>query len=325
MGLLLWGTATAAHAQMDASYYGVLDFSYGRLQPSGFERHHQFNSNSLSATFVGVNLKYILEGGWTPGITLETFVRLQDSKTGRRDSDPLLSRKAFVSLASPYGTVSAGRLQTFLFDTTVRFNAMGNSVPFSPAIRHIFASGNLEGVQQDVYWNRAVAYTSPNWEGATANLMFGRGERNQTGDLAAANVVYSQGLFAVALSWQKLHIDDGFNEPTRETTWQLGSTYNFGIVTVFGLYTDTHDQGLEVRSHLLSAGMSVPVGPGSVLAQMGFARASGPAVDRKHTSTSLGYLYAYNSETDFYVLGMDDRVRTQAKGLSWAAGARWRF
>ena len=36
------------------------------------------------------------------GITLETFVRFQDFKTGRNDNDPALSRKAFVSLASNY-------------------------------------------------------------------------------------------------------------------------------------------------------------------------------------------------------------------------------
>lgn len=325
MGLLLCGTAIAAHAQTAASYYGVLDFSYGRFQPSGFEPHHQFNSNSLSSSFIGANVKQILEGGWTPGITLETFLRLQDFKTGRRDSDPLLSRKAFVSLASPYGTLSAGRLQTFLFDTTVRFNALGNSTAFSPAIRHVFASGNLEGVQQDFYWNRAVAYTSPNLNGVTANLMFAKGTLDQTGDLTGANVVYSQGLFAVALSGQKVHINDGFNDPTDETTWQLGTTYNFGLATLFALYTDTHDRGLEVRSHLLSAGVSVGAGPGSVVAQMGYAQARGPAVDRRQTSTSVGYLYPYSSVVDFYVLGMDDRVRTQAKGLSLAAGARWRF
>ena len=94
---------------------------------SGFEPVHRFNSNSLSASFVGVNASYGFDGGWKPGITLETFVRFQDFKTGRNDNDPVLSRKAFVSLASNYGALSVGRLQTLLFDTTARFNAMGNS------------------------------------------------------------------------------------------------------------------------------------------------------------------------------------------------------
>ena len=33
----LLGVASAAHAQLDYSAYGVADFSYGRFEPSGFE------------------------------------------------------------------------------------------------------------------------------------------------------------------------------------------------------------------------------------------------------------------------------------------------
>jgi predicted porin len=315
----------SAHAQADYSAYGVLDFSYGRFEPSGLEPVNRFNSNSMTASFVGVNAKYGLDGGWTPGVTLETFVRFQDFKTGRSDRDPALSRKAFVSLASSYGTVNLGRLQTFLFDTTARFNALGNSVAFSPAIRHVFASGNLDGVQGDFYWNRAASYVSPTIEGVTANVMYGLGPNDQRSDLAATSIVFSRGLFATALSVQRVHVNDGINDPTKETTWQLGATYNFGWARLFGLYTRTSDGGLDVRSDIGSAGAAVPIGPGTVQFQAGFTRATGPAVDRRHTSVSAAYLYAYDSVTDIYLVGMDDRVRGQTKGISAAAGVRFRF
>lgn len=314
-----------AYAQADYSAYGVLDFSYGRFEPSGFEAVNRFNSNSMTASFVGVNAKYGLDGGWTPGVTLETFVRFQDFKTGRSDKDPALSRKAFVSLASTYGTVNVGRLQTFLFDTTARFNALGNSVAFSPALRHVFASGNLDGVQGDFYWNRAASYVSPTIEGVTANLMYGLGPNDQRGDLAAASIVYSRGLFATALSVQRVHINDGINDPTKETTWQLGATYNFGWARLFGLYTHTSDGGLDVKSDIGSAGAAVPIGPGTLQFQAGVTRATGPAVDRRHTSVSAAYVYAYDSVTDIYLVGMDDRVRGQTNGVSAAAGVRFRF
>ncbi|HEY9066025.1 MAG TPA: porin, partial [Burkholderiaceae bacterium] len=260
----LAGAACAAHAQADYSFYGVADFSYGRFEPSGFEAVHRFNSNSMSASFVGVNASYGFDGGWKPGITLETFVRFQDFKTGRNDNDPALSRKAFVSLASDYGTLSIGRLQTLLFDTTTRFNAMGNSIGFSPAIRHVFLSGNLEGIQKDFYWNRAAGYVSPNWGGVTASAMYALGPTDQRSDLAGANVVVSRGLFAAALSVQRVHFNDGIDDPTKETTRQLGATYNFGWARVFGLYTHTDDDGLDVRSNLYSGGAAVPLGPGTL-------------------------------------------------------------
>lgn len=325
VALGLAGAACAAHAQADYALYGVADFSYGRFQPSGFERVHRFNSNSLSASFVGVNASYAFDGGWKPGITLETFVRFQDFKTGRNDNDPELSRKAFVSLASSYGALSVGRLQTLLFDTTTRFNAMGNSVAFSPAIRHIFASGNLEGVQRDFYWNRAIGYVSPNWEGVTGSLMYALGPNHESSDLAGANIVLSRGLFAAALSMQSVHLNDGINDPTDEQTWQLGATYNFGWARAFGLYTHTDDKGLDVRSNIHSAGAAVPLGPGTFQIQAGFTKVKGPAVDRKHTSISAAYLYAYDSVTDIYIVGMNDRVRGQTEGVSVAIGVRYRF
>lgn len=323
--MLFVAMAAPAQAQTDYSLYGIADFSYGRFEPSGAIPRHRFNSNSMSASFVGVEAKHGFDGGWTPGVVLETFVRFEEFKGGRRDSDPLLSRKAFVFLDSNYGNVRVGRLQTFLFDTTARFNALGNSPAFSPAIRHIFLTGNLEGVQGDFYWNRAASYSSPNWNGVTVNAMYGQGPRDLRGDYAGANVVVSRGLFAAALSVQRVHVDNGIEDPTKESTWQLGATYNFGFARLFGLYTQTSDSGLDVRSRIASAGFTVPVGPGTVQAQTGYTTASGPAVSRRHLSTSAAYVYPYDSVTDLYLVGMDDRIRGQTRGFSVAAGVRRKF
>ncbi|MEO8280767.1 MAG: porin [Ideonella sp.] len=330
---LLWPllllVAAGAKAQTDGSVYGVLDWSYGRFEPSGLYREMRFNSNSLTASFVGVNVKHGFESGWTPGLTLETFVRLQDFQTGRNDRDPLFSRNAFVSLDSRYGTLRLGRLQTFLFDTTARFNALGNSLAFSPAMRHVFASGDLEGVQGDFYWDRAVSYQSPKLEGALenlrANLMYAGGGSDERGDYTGGSLIYAKGLFAAALSAQRVHVNDGIRDPTNETTWQIGASYIFGFAKLFGQFTKTNDQGLDVRSNISTIGAEFPLGPGQVLAQIGVTTAKGPAVDRKHTSTSVAYLYAYDSQTDFYVAAMDDRIRGQTRGASVAAGVRWRF
>jgi len=318
--------AVPVAAQTEYSLYGIADFSYGRFEPSGFEPFHHFNSNSLSASFVGVELKHGFGGGWTIGTNLEAFIRFEEFQAGRRNTDPLLSRNAFAFVGSPYGTVRLGRLQTLLFDTTTRFNALGNSVVFSPAMHHLFTSGNLEGVQEDFYWNRAVGYASPKlFETVNVNAMYALGAEGRRSDLAAANVVVSRGLFAAALSWQRVHFNDAIEDPTSESTWQLGATYNFGLARVFGLYTHIDDRGLDVRSRSASAGVSVPFGPGTVQAQAGQTTARGPAVDRKHTTLSAAYVYAYDSLTDFYVVGMDDRIREQTKGVSFAIGVRRRL
>jgi predicted porin len=326
VGMAIACAAFGAHAQFDYSLYGVADLSYGRIEPSGAIRTHRFNSNSLTATFGGIEASYGFEHGWTPGITLEAFCRFQDMKGGRNDNDPPFSRNAFVSLSHrDYGTLRAGRLQTLLFNSTTRFNALGNSVGFSPAVRHIFTAGNLIGVQGDFYWNQAVGYTTPNFDGITGSVIGARGERNNPGDLFAGTLIVSRGVFAAALSAQRVSIDDGINDPTDENTWQLGANYNFGWANLFGQLTQTRDRGLDVRSDIFSVGAAVPLGPGTVQAQIATSKADGPAVSRKQTTTSAAYVYPYDSVTDFYVVGMDDRVRGQTRGFSAAVGVRYRF
>ncbi len=322
---LLLAASFGARAQADGSAYGTLDFSYGRFENSGFDHRYRVNSNSLSASFVGVNANYAFDGGWKPGINLETFLRFQDIDYGRNDSDKFLSRNAFVSLQSNYGFVRIGRLQSYLFETSTRFNAFGNSTGFSPSLRQLFLSGNLEGVQGDFYWDRALSYSTPRYEGLQGNFMYSLGKGRQRGDYAGSSVVYSRGLLGISLAAQRVHINDGIADPTDETTLQLGATYNFGWARVFGQFTHIRDQGLDVRSKLSTAGVSVPLGPGNVLAQMAYATSNGPAVDRRHTTTSVGYVYNYDSDIDLYVLGMDDRVRNQTRGLSYALGVRYQF
>lgn len=317
--------AGAAQAQADWQFYGVADISAGRFQTSGFLEDERFNSNSLSASFAGLNLKYGFDRGISTGLTLETFVRFQDGRTGRRDSDPGLSRNAFVSVASPWGQVRLGRLQSFLFDTTARFNAMGNSIAFSPALRALFLSGNLEGVQGDFYWDRALSYSTPTVEGVTFNLMGAQPEDGFEGHLVGGSLVVARGLLGVALSAQQVDFSDGFSDPTRETAVQLGVTYNFGLVRAFGQASQTRDQGLDVRSTSLSAGFSWAVGPGNLIAQVAQTTARGPAVDRKHTALGGGYVIAYDSVTDVYLLGLEDRVNQQTRGWSAAVGVRYRF
>lgn len=104
-----------------------------------------------------------------------------------------------------------------------------------------------------------------------------------------------------------------------------GATYNFGQARVFGLYTQTNDAGLGVRSRIASAGLTLPLGPATLQAQAGYTTARGSAVDRRHTTLSAAYLYPCDSVTDIYLVGMDDRVRGRTVGRSVAAGVRFRF
>jgi predicted porin len=326
LAALLFLLSFAARAQLDYSAFGTLDLSYGRFENSGEEPRFRYNSNSLSASFVGVKASYGFENGWTTGINLETFIRFQDLDYGRNDQDPFLSRNNFLSLQhNDYGLLRIGRLQTYLFETSTRFNAFGNSTGFSPALRQIFLSGNLESIDGDFYWDRAISYSTPRIENVQGNLMYAKGTGDKSGDYVGGSVVYSRGVLALSVSAQNVHINNGIDDKVDELTLQVGGSYNFGFASVFGQYTHVDDKGNDSKSQQATAGVSAPLGPGSVLAQIARSTAKGPAVDRKHTTTSLGYVYNYEGIADFYVIGMDDRISNQTRGLSYAIGVRYQF
>jgi len=318
--LALLVAAGTAQAQFDYGLYGTADLSYGRVEPSGATPRDRFTSNALSASFFGVNARYGFESGFSAGLNLETFLQFQDFDYGRNEEDPFLSRNAFVSLThADYGTVRLGRLQSYLFEATTRFNAFGNSIGFSPAVRHVFLSGGLESVQGDFYWDWAASYATPKYEsGWSGQAMYARGRDDRRGDYLGGYVVYSRGVFAANVGAQKVHVDDGIADETDETTWQAGVSYNFGFARAFGQYTWIDDRGNDLKTRSTTAGVSVPLGPGNVLAQVAYTTSDGTAVDRRHTTTSLGYVYHFDSVTDFYVLGSDDRQRRQTRGLSYA-------
>jgi predicted porin len=327
LAALLFLLSFAARAQLDYAAFGTLDLSYGRFENSGDDPRHRWNSNSLSASFVGVRGSYGFDNGITAGINLETFLRFEDLDYGRNDDDPFLSRNNFLSLQhNDWGLLRIGRLQSFLFETSTRFNAFGNSIGFSPALRQIFLSGNLESIDGDFYWDRAASYSTPRFEnGIQGSLMYAGGSGKTRGDYWGGSLVYSRGVFAAALSAQNVHINNAIDDKVDELTLQAGAAYNFGVARVFGQYTHMDDKGNDTKTKQASAGVSVPFGPGSVLAQFSRSTSKGPAVDRKHTTTSLGYVYNYEGLADFYVLAMDDRISNQTRGLSYAAGVRYQF
>ena len=327
LAALLFLLSFAARAQFDYAAFGTLDLSYGRFENSGQQPRFRYNSNSLSASFVGARASYGFDNGITVGANLETFIRFEDVDYGRNDNDRFLSRNNFVSLQhNDYGLLRLGRMQTPLFETSIRFNAFGNSTGFSPALRQLFLSGNLQSVDGDFYWDRALSYKTPQaLENVQGHLMYAGGSGDRRGDYAGGSLVYTRGVFALSFVAQNVHINNGIDDKVDELTLQAGAAYNFGVAKLFGQYTHLDDKGNDTKTHEATAGVSVPLGPGTVLAQIARATSKGPAVDRKHTTTSLGYVYNYDGLADFYVMAMDDRISNQTRGLSYAAGVRYQF
>ena len=306
LAALLFLLSFAARAQFDYAAFGTLDLSYGRFENSGDDPRHRWNSNSLSASFVGAKASYGFENGWTAGINLETFIRFEELDYGRNEQDPFLSRNNFVSLQhNDYGLLRLGRMQTPPVRDLDPLQRLRQLDRLLAGLRQIFLSGNLESIDGDFYWDRAVSYKTPQIEDLNlqGHLMYAQGSGDNRGDYFGGSVVYSRGVFALSFVAQNVHVNNGIDDEVDELTLQLGGAYNFGVARLFGQYTHIDDKGNDIKSKLATVGVSVPLGPGTVLAQIARSTSKGPAVDRKHTTTSLGYVYNYEGIADFYVIG----------------------
>ncbi len=307
----------AAAAAQSVAVSGLLDLSVNRTQPPGGDAVNAVDSGKMTTSWFGFRGDEDLGDGLRALFALEGFVRLNAGEIGRFNGDPFFARNSYVGLAAPnLGTLTLGRNTTSLFVQTLSFNAFGDSFGYSPAIRHVFASGTASG---DTAWSDSVKYSSRKFGGFGFALQGALGQ-GDGGNSSAASASYGAGPLAAGFTWQSVKkgakVDD-------TTAWQLAASYDFGPVKAFGEYTLVDNDTKARQYKLVDVGASVPVGDlGRVLAQWGQID---PDVGAKRKTLSLGYDYLLSKRTDVYVAYMNDKIDTTGSGNSYGIGMRHRF
>ena len=319
-------SAAIAHAQQAGSLqaYGVLDISAGSFKDAGSQRSTQVSPGNMTTSFFGFKGNEDLGDGLKALFTLESYMRNDTGAIGRYDGDTFWSRNAYVGLQNGAGTVKLGRSGTPLFFNTMRYNPFGGSFGFSPAIRTFFSyTGKVAG---DTAWDNAVAYNSPDLNGFTADLLYGAKEQAQGANSSAA-VRYAKGDFSIGLVQQTVKVPFTRGD---EKAWQLGSSYDFGVVQVSGLYGqvkegDTGKSTANTRDKITQLGVSVPVGGNNaIMASWAQAKTSGAFIATR-TFVTLGYDQRLSKRTDVYGIVMSDRWTGRDSGSTVAVGIRHAF
>ena len=102
-------------------------------------------------------------------------------------------------------------------------------------------------------------------------------------------------------------------------------------MTVLGTHSTNHT-GLFVDSvsgdsqpfTIKYDGVSVPVGPGSILASYAYTKTSG-AADVKRNTWAVGYDYSLSKRTDVYAAYMRDKVTNLSSADTFGVGIRAKF
>ena len=112
------------------------------------------------------------------------------------------------------------------------------------------------------------------------------------------------------------------------TVWNLGASYDFKVVKVFGqaITTKLSNATTSIDLDTLNFGVSVPVGQGKVLASYGETKKSQTRLpDAKRKTTTVGYDYNLSKRTDVYAMLMHDTVTKLRSGNGFAIGLRHSF
>ncbi|CDG80893.1 porin [Janthinobacterium agaricidamnosum] len=300
MTLLAWtaGAMGAAHAQSNVTVYGYLDAAVASERGGAAGAVSKLASSVAAPSRLGFHGEEKLDGNLTALFNIETGIALD---TGGFTGANVFARSDYVGLRGDFGTLRLGNIQTALYETVVTVaDPMGNGLagqagnlmtagvvggPTSPGGR-----GNFRG--------NTVAYTSPLWNGAGAELDYSAGEA--PGDSSKQRSIggalaYKTQRLSTRLAWLSSVSASGTDSAT-STLW--GANYNFGRFT--GYLSYGRNKGYTtLDSRELLTGAAIPLGQGKVLLSY-IRKDDRSAVDNDGHQVAVGYSYPLSKRSSLF-------------------------
>lgn len=340
----------AAMAQSSVTLYGQADMFVGGVKNAGdASTAYVANSGGMQTSYWGIKGTEDLGGGTRAIFDLNGFFRTDTGSQGRFNGDSMFSRNAFVGLESDkLGTIKLGRNTTPYFVSTILFNPLIDSYVFSPMVYHTYFGAATStvtdpGIIGDSGWNNSLLYSTPNFGGLTANVIYAFGEKAGSSgqNKWGGNLTYFNGPFAATLAFQQVKFDNtpgdvtassnpmltGFN---KQNAVQGGVTYDFKIVKLFaqGQYIKSdinNNPSGNIKHTNGQVGVSVPVGAGSVLASYAYDKTRNSVSDFKRNTVALAYDYNLSKRTDVYAAYFYDKITNLSHGDTFGVGLRHKF
>ena len=344
--------STAAFAQSNVQIYGVVDVGYNRSSSSDtgdYKSRNALDSGLQSGSRIGFRGTEDLGNGLKASFVLEYGIT---ADTGAGLSGP--ARQSFLALSNSYGTVAAGRQYTPQYGLVSKVDPFGagtvGDVTFG---RGVYAMG-AAAAPTTIRLNNLIAYVSPTFSGFNVIAGYtasGLDDEDMVNDSAtginplgkntdakiwAINPNYSNGPLFVGLNYHQVKIDgidlrgtglvglpgiiNGVNGAKyKDKVWDLGATYDFGVVKLAGVYGQLKADNVlfESKTKQWMVGATVPVGSaGNVLASYSRNKTSidGVAGDAKASKWALGYTHSLSKRTNLYAVYAKISTNDTAEG-----------
>ena len=302
---VLGAFAGAASAQSSVTLFGVVDLSANSIKNGGTTARY-LASNQLNSNRLGFRGTEDLGGGLTAGFWLEAGMNNATGNAGGGSgnvaptdapSSQLFNRRSTVSLTSRMGEVRLGRDYDPSFWNTVFFDVNGAN-GLGQGLNLISSLGS--GATSIARTNNSIAYFLPSGLGGIyGQLQVAAPEGAAGNNYRGGRVGYAAGPVDVAVAYGTTKTVGGDFKMEN-----VGASYNFGVVKVFGYY-NRNTYG-DLRQNVYEASASVPLGQGEFRASYAKADASGNTAAGVSTNAndarlaSVGYIYNLSKRTALY-------------------------
>ncbi|MCI6632029.1 MAG: porin [Sutterella sp.] len=301
--------AVAALSAMAASAMAANVTVYGKIDQGLQIQSQKTDGLDRTTTWQGVSgvssgSRWGLKGteeiadGYTVGFVLESGFDGMTGKSGQ--GSRLFGRDAFVTLGTPFGSLTVGRTG-MLSDGCTGDIVSGPASPFGTSYGIAAATTTSFVGLGETRTDRAVRYVSPKFAGVQFHAEYA----NMNGEATASTkkryggvgVSYANGPFYAAIAAETIKQAAGVTADDPQI-YSIAANYDFGVAKVFGGYQYAKDSvwgGEKLNAGTL--GVSAPVAGGTVMASIAYAKGDN---DRKLTTGAIGYKYSLSKRTYIY-------------------------
>jgi len=267
---VLTAVTGAAYAQSSVTLYGKVDL--GMVMDSGAAagKSVRLDSGVSGGSRIGFKGVEDLGGGMKAAFQLETGY-CADSAAGAPNfctgSNQFMGRQAYGALSGGFGSISAGRQYSLVFNNLATIDPFGAG--FAGQADNVDLHGNYIVDPGNIRLNNSVTYNTPSTGGftASAEIAFGEVTGNvNDGREAGGAVTYAAGPAYAGLVFSQTDNANGSGDAKR--IWMLGGSYDFGLVKIHALAqkVDGDPTGLASIDYLsLMGGVTVPLAGGFLL------------------------------------------------------------
>ncbi|CAM5504869.1 porin [Thauera mechernichensis] len=312
-----------AFAQSNVTIYGVVDMGYQYTSGSdtkSLKSRSGVDSGLQSGSRIGFRGTEDLGNGLKAGFVLENSISPDVS------SNVSLARQSFLSLSGGFGTVAVGRQYSPQYNLVSAIDPFGagtvGDVTYGRGVYFQGASVAPDSIRLD----NLVAYVSPSFGGLTVTAgytadaigdepLVARGAQSSAAEIWAVSPVYKNGPLMVGLNYHQVKID---SLDHKDKVWDLGGTYDFGVVKVAALYgqfdTDEGSESGKVKQWML--GLSAPVGAAgrAMFSYSSFEGSWTGEPDAEADKWAIGYTHSLSKRTNLYAAYADIDTNQEARG-----------